>query len=277
MKELKHWTEILLASYSSLIDGLIFAMPRILAGIILFIVGWLLARLFARIISRSLKALKFNKLMDRVKMDDFLHRLNIAKTPSQIVGKFIYWLLMLLMVVGFADALALEVVSEKIGVLINYIPNIILAALILIIGLFAAGKIKEMVQLSLSSYAIRANRLIGSMLFYVIAGFVVLTALEQLEFNIGLLTSNVMILLGGVALAFAIGYGLAAKEIFPHIISSYYSKGMFSIGDRIRVGGTEGEILAITNLSIVLLTEEGKRYVPAKKLVTEEVDVLGKD
>lgn len=277
MEELKHWTEILLESYSKLIDGLIITLPKILAGIVLFVIGWLLARLISRIIAKSLKALKFNQLMDRVKMGEFSKKLRIEKTPSQIVGKFIYWLLMLLIIVGFADALALSVVSEKIGVLINYIPNIILAALILIIGLFVAGKVKEMVQLSLSSYAIRANRLIGNIFFYVITAFVVLTALEQLEFNIDLLTSNVMILLGGVALAFSIGYGLAAKEIFPHIISSYYSKGMFDVGDTIRVADTEGKILAITNLSIVLETPEGKRYIPAKKMVTEEVDILTKN
>lgn len=276
MDDLRHWTEILLASYTKLVDGLIYALPRILAGIILLGVGWLFARLLSRIIARSLKALKFDRMMDRVKMGEFLAKIRIEKTPSQLVGKFIYWILMLMILVGFADAMELEMVSEKIGVLINYIPNVILAALILIIGLFIAGKVKEMVQLSLASYAIRANRLIGNILFYVIAAFVVLTALEQLEFNIDLLTSNVMILLGGVALAFAIGYGLAAKEIFPNIISSYYSKNMFGVGDNIRIAGTEGEIIAITNLSVILQTSEGKRYIPAKKLVTEEVDILEK-
>jgi small-conductance mechanosensitive channel len=274
MEDLRHWTEILLESYTKLVDGLIFALPRIIAGAVLFLLGWLLAKLFSRLISRSLKALKFDKMMERVKLGDFLKRLRISSTPSQLAGKFIYWLVMLLMIVGFADALNLEVVSQKIGVLINYLPNIILAALILIIGLFLAGKVQQVIQVSMASQGIRAGRMIGNIIFYIISVFIILTALEQLKFNIDLLTSNVMILLGGVALAFSIGYGLAAKEIFPNIISSYYGKNMFAVGDTIRLAETEGEILEITNISVVLQTPEGKRYIPAKKFVTEEVDII---
>lgn len=274
MNDIRHWTEILLESYTKLIDGLIFALPRILAGIVLFLVGWLLARLFSRIIARSLKALRFDKLMSRAGVDGFLNRIKVEDTPSQMMGKLIYWLIMLLIIVGFAEALELTVVSQKIGVLINYIPNVVIAALILIVGLYLAGKLREFTQTTLSSYAVRAGRMIGNMLFYLLAAFVVLTALEQLKFNIDLLTSNVMILLGGVALAFSLGYGLAAKEIFPNIISSYYSKSMFKIGDKIRTANTEGEVIAISTISVVIKTSSGKRFIPAKKLVVEEVEVL---
>lgn len=273
MEDLRHWTEILLESYTKLIDGFIHALPRVVAGILLFFIGWIIARFLSRLIARSLKALRFNNLMDRVKVGDFLKRVKVEETPSQIVGKFAYWLIMLLIIVGFAEALALRVVSQKIGVLINYIPNIILASFILVIGMFLAGKVKDFIQTSMTSYGVKAGRLIGNIIFYLLAAFIILTALEQLQFNIDLLTSNVMILLGGAVLAFAIGYGLSAKEIFPHIISSYYNKGMFKVGDHIKVGETEGEIIEITNISVIIRTKQGKRFIPAKKLVTEEVEV----
>lgn len=274
MDDLRHWTDILFETYNKLIDGFINTLPRILAGLLLLLLGWLIARFASRLLARSLKALRFDKLMDRVGVSSFLHRNKIETPASQVVGKLLYWLIMLLIFVGFAEAMELTVVSEKIGILINYIPNIILAALILVTGLFLAGKVKEYVQTSLASHAVRAGRLIGNVLFYVIALFVIMTALEQLQFNIELLTSNVMILLGGAALAFALGYGLSAKEIFPNIISSYYNKGMFRIGDSIRVSETEGTIIEMTNISVVIKTAEGKRFIPAKKFITEEVEVL---
>lgn len=274
MDELKHWTVILLESYTHLIDGIIFALPRLLGGVLLFLVGWIIARLASRLVGKALRALRFDRLMDRVQVGHFLKRSKINERPSDIVGKFIYWLILLLIFVGFAEAMQLAIVSQKIGILINYIPNIILAALILIAGFYFASRIREFMQTSLSSYAIRSGRMIGSMIFYVIAAFVVLTALEQLQFNIDLLTSNVMILLGGIALAFAIGYGLAAKEIFPNIISSYYSKGMFQVGDRIQTADEEGEIMEITNISVVIKTEKGRKFIPAKKLVIESVEVV---
>ena len=274
MDEIRHWTEILTESYTKLIDSLINSLPRLTVGLLLFFLGWLLARILSRFIARSLRILRFDVLMKNLEVESFLQRMKITRTPSQIVGSFVYWILMLLIFVGFAEALKLNAVSEKIGALINYIPNIIIALIILIAGLYMAGKLREFIVATLSSYAIRAGRLVGNIIFYLLVIFIFLTALDQLKFNIDLLTSNIMILLGGVALAFAIGYGLAAKEIFPNIISAYYSKGMFQVGNRIRLNQSEGQIIEITNISVVIQTESGKKYIPAKKLITEEVEIL---
>ena len=274
MDEIRHWTEILFESYTKLIDGLIHALPRLVTGILLFFLSWLLARILSRFITRSLKILRFDSLMKNLEVESFLQRMKIVRTPSQIVGRSVYWILMLLIFVGFAEALELNTVSEKIGALINYVPNIFIAVIILIAGLYIAGKLRELIVTTLSSYAIRAGRLVGNIIFYLLVIFVFLTALEQLKFNIDLLTSNIMILLGGVALAFAIGYGLAAREIFPNIISAYYSKGMFQVGNRIRLDKSEGQIIEITNISVLVQTESGKKYIPAKKLITEEVEIL---
>lgn len=265
---------ILVESYRKLIDGLILTLPKILVGGLLLLLGWLLARLFSRLVTRSLKALRFDKLMDRVHLSDQLKSLKIERTPSEILGKLFYWVFMLLILVGFAEAMELTLISEKIGVLINYIPNLILAGFILVVGLYLAGRMKTFVQASLASHAIGASRMISNILFYLVATFVFLTVLEQLQFDIGLLTSNVMILVGGVALAFALGYGLSAKEIFPNIISSYYNKGMFKVGDRIKIGDAEGEIIELSNISVVIKTADGKRFIPSKKFVTEEVEVI---
>jgi hypothetical protein len=274
MNELKNLTEILLDSYAHLVKGISVILPLIFAGLLLFLVGWLTARLLSWLIVRSLRLLRFDKMMNQLKADEFLERIKWNRSPSEIVGKLFYWLIMLLLFVGFSDALGMDMVSEKIGDLINYIPNLIIAALILIVGLYLAGRLQALVQTTMSSHGVKAGNFISNLLFYLLTLFVVLTALEQLQFNIDLLTANVMILLGGIALAFAIGYGLAAKEIFPHIISSYYNKSLFHVGDRIRLADTEGVILELTNLSVVIATAEGKRYIPAKKLITEEVEIL---
>ncbi|MEO0468844.1 MAG: mechanosensitive ion channel domain-containing protein [Bacteroidota bacterium] len=274
MDEVRDWTDVLYESYSELLDTVVSAFPKVIGGILLLFIGWLLARLMAFLVSRSLKLLRFDKLMERVQMQDFLDRVNAGMSPSQMVGKFVFWILILLMVVGLAEAMQLSMVSQQISGIIAYLPNVIIASLILLIGLSLASRLRDFLTTALSSYAIRSAKLIGNMIFYLLAIFVVLTTLEQLQFNIDLLTSNVMIVLAGICLAFALGYGLAAREIFPNIISSYYSKNMFKVGDTIRTAETEGTILEITNMSVVIQTADGKRFIPAKKLIVEEIDVL---
>ena len=276
MEDLRHWTEILLASYKQLVEGFISVFPKIIVGIILFTLGWFVARLISRLFAKSLRLLRFDRLMDQAQIGGFVRRMKMSKKPSDIIGKFIFWTLILLMVVGFADVMGLRVVSQKIGALINYIPNIIIALLVLIFGLFLAGKVKEVVELTFTSYAVKAGKLVGNIIFYLLAIVICLTALDQLKFDIHLLTSNVMILIGGVALAFAIAYGLSAKEILPNLISSYYSKNLFSVGQTIQLGETQGEILEINNTSVIIKTASGRRIIPAKKLVTEEVEIIEK-
>ncbi|MEL6698191.1 MAG: mechanosensitive ion channel domain-containing protein [Bacteroidota bacterium] len=269
-----NWIEIIEKFLNQGIEWLTLWGPRILLGLLFLLIGRIFAKVVSRVISRALSTIKFDVLMDRLEIGDYLRKVNISQKPSGIVGRIAYWSLMMIILVLVADQWGLSALSSKINALVAYIPNILVALFILVMGLYLANGIRNFLLSTLSAYGLTSGKVISNLLFYLLMIFVSLTSLEQLQFNIDLLTSNVMILLGGVALAFAIGYGLAAKEIFPNIISSYYSKSMYTIGQKIRVGEAEGEIIEITSLSVVIKTEEGKRIIPSKKLITEEVDIL---
>ncbi|MEM7371497.1 MAG: mechanosensitive ion channel domain-containing protein [Bacteroidota bacterium] len=272
MDELKHWTDIA----QNLLVGLSAWLPKIFGALLILLVGWMIARVLRTLISKGLRLARFNVLMGHLGIDQLLKKGNIKKDPSGMFGQFVYWFIMLIVLVAFTDGLGLEIVSQKIGLLINYLPNVLVALIIVIVGFYAANLVRETIFSSFGSYGIKGSRLVGNMIFYLLMVFILLTALDQLQFNVALLTSNIMILLGGIALAFAIAYGLSAKEIFPHMISSYYSKGIFEVGQTIKIGEVEGEILEITNLSVVLKTLTGRYLIPAKRLLTEDVQILEK-
>lgn len=274
MNELRHWTEILLASYQNVIDGVIEAIPRFVGGLVLLIAGWLFARFTAYLVVKSLKLVRFDGLMKKAQVEQFLQRAHIDKSPSELIGRMIYWVIILLVVAGFAEATHLDTVSEKVGALVAYIPNILMALLVLIVGLYFANTIREVIKTAFSSYAVKASRLISTIIFYLLVGVIVLTALDQLQLNVALLTSNVMILLGGVMIAFAIAYGLSARAVLPHIIASYYGKGQFQVGQKVRVGNVEGIIGEITSIFIVINTDEGRHCIPAKDFLNQEILVL---
>ncbi|RMG27512.1 MAG: hypothetical protein D6730_07010 [Bacteroidetes bacterium] len=270
----ENWTNTLSQSFQQLMEGVASTLPRLLLAVVLLIGGWLLARIMAWLVGRSLRLLQFDKLMQRLQLGRWLDRMKIEKRPSELVGKFAYWIMLLLVLVGFSETLGLSVVSRKISDLINYLPNVLIALFILVVGLYVAHALRELVHTTFTSYSIKAGKLIGNIVFYALTIFICLTALDQLQFNIELLTSNAMILVGGISLAFALGYGLSAKEILPNMLSAYYSKSMFEVGQTIQIGDTKGQIVSITNISVVIKNEAGTRIIPAKKLVTEEVQVL---
>jgi hypothetical protein len=273
MNEIRHISEILLESYQNFVDGVIHVLPKLFASIFIIFAGWVVARIIAYVVTKTLRLMKFDAFMERTRVTLFMKKAGMTKSPSWIVGRLIFWTFILLIFVGVAEAMGLPLVSRKIGEIINFIPNIFIAMAILVAGLYLAGLARDTLGTAMESYGVRSGRFIGKMVFYLITLIVCLTALDQLHFNIDFLTSNLMILIGGVALAFALGYGLSAREVLPNIISSYYGKNHYKVGQWVKIGEYEGKIMDITNISVVLKTETGKVYIPAKRMITEEVEV----
>lgn len=100
-------------------------------------------------------------------------------------------------------------------------------------------------------------------------------ALEQLGINTTIITSNVIIVIGGAVLAFAISYGFASKDILHNFLASLYSKNNFQIGQKIMLqDDSVGEIVKMDNISVTLKTEEGKLIIPIHILITEKIRII---
>ena len=104
--------------------------------------------------------------------------------------------------------------------------------------------------------------------------FMTITALNVAGVDTTLITSNILLVIGGVLLAFAIAYGFAAREILTNILSSYYGKDRFKTGMRIRVGNDEGIIERIDSISITLRVADKLVLLPTKQLVSERIEIL---
>lgn len=249
-------------------------IPSVLGAVFMLVLGWLVARLLAFVIRKSLIAIRFDQLLAKTPVSELSEKLNITQQPSALLSRFFFWVIILMILTSLADAWRWTIVSEKISALISYFPNILLAIVILIGGMTVAGALRNAALRTFSSHGVRSGKTMSNILFYLIVIIAVISALDQLQLNVDLLTSNFMIVVGGIALAFAIGYGLSAKEILPHLISSFYLKNQYHPGQVIRIGELEGEILEINNINVVLTQAQGKVIIPAKRLVSEDVHVL---
>jgi len=109
--------------------------------------------------------------------------------------------------------------------------------------------------------------------------FIAITALNQAGVDTDIITSNITLILGSILLAFAISYGFASRNLASNMLSSYYGKGKFTEGQRIRIGDEEGVIVRIDSISVTLQQEKQQLVFPSKRLVEEEVIILsgGKD
>lgn len=255
-----------------LLDLLLMGITRFVGALALLLIGWLIARIVTRILGKILDRVGINKLADHLNKISTLEKANIRIDLVNIVKRFVYWLLMLVFIISAVEIMGLTMVSAQLMQLINYLPQVFTAFLILAGGFYLADQVRGLVANAAKSMGISAWKGLSALVFYTLLIFIVIAALERLDFiDTAIITDNLSIILGGIVVAFAIGYGFAARPILSSLLASYYSRGNFEIGQEIEVDGHRGVISQMTNIALTLDTGDKQLIIPISRLVTDQV------
>ena len=157
--------------------------------------------------------------------------------------------------------------------LINYLPNLLSAIVFFIIGLLVADFVRGIVLTTCQSLSIPSAKVISSVVFYFLFLTVTMSALDQAKISTDLINSSFMIIIAGVVASFALGYGLASKDMMSNFLASFYVKNKFEAGDRITIDGIQGQIETMDNKSFVLKTSDSKIVFPLNKLAQDKVEI----
>ena len=264
-------TEVGMKSLTTLGQSLMAAIPNIVGAILLLLLGWAIARITSFVVKKTLKAIKFDKLAEKLNLDDLFGSMQITVQPSHVVGRFVYWVIMLLFLVTASDTLGWAMVSESISGLIIYLPRLFSGIVIFVVGFYIASFIKKGLRGILESISISSARLLSSFAFYIVVIIVTLTALNQAGVDTEIITSNVILFVGGIILAFAVSFGIGSRDIISNILSSFYSKNNFAVGQKIEMGDVSGTIQKIDMTSCLVKTEDATIVIPVKRLLAENV------
>ena len=276
MQEITTWSELFLNSFQSFGHKLMGAVPSILGAIIILLLGWLFAKLVSRGFSRLLKLVKFDKLADKIKANEFLEKANVNLSPSELIGKFIYWILLLLVIISASDALGWNAVSNEISKLLSYLPNLLIAIIFFIVGTYIASFVRDIIRGATSSLGISTGKLISSLVYYLLFIVVALTALDQAGVDTSIITSNLLMILGAILAAAAISYGFASKDVLANILASFFSRRTFTVGQTIEVDGVKGKIVSVNNISVTVQNgSDEKVVIPSHQLITSKVKIIG--
>jgi len=253
-----------------LIPGLI----NIGIALLTLLIGWIIARLVSAAIVRLLNVMNFDSITEKIRMSEFLGKANVKIQPSAIIGKFVFWILMLIAFVMTCDKLGLNAISEKISDLIDYLPTLFTAIIIFLIGIYLATFIRDLIRGATASLGLSAGKIVGNLVFYLLVVMVALTALDQAGVDTKVITSNMLIIMGSVLLAAAISYGFASRDVLSNILAGYAGRSTFAKGQIIEIDGIQGEIIDITSTSVILQTGSEKVVIPSHDLITNKVKIL---
>ena len=236
-------------------------VPKFFMALVILIIGLLIAKLISKMVLRALTAVNVDRLGEKLNEIEFIEKSNVKIQFSKVITKIVYYVLILFFMVAATDVLGMEAVSSLVAKMFDLIPKLIVAGIILVLGTLMADVLRSVAQTTLESLGIPSARMLSSFVFYFLLINIVISALTQAEINTEFLSQNISLLIGGIVLAFAIGYGMASKTSMSNFLASYYSQGKFDLGDTITVDGVTGKIVEMDKSSMILIADNGNKVI----------------
>jgi small-conductance mechanosensitive channel len=250
-------------------------LPNLFAAILLLIVGHFLGKLLASIVARLLAKVGLDKVSEKAGLGDGVAGAGFNMTPSHILGKIIYWLIFLTFIISAADTMGLERVSSTIDNFVLYLPKVIGAFVVVIIGLFVAGLVRTGIETALGGMNLGYEKAVGSIIYAIIVIIVISLGINQLEIETELLNQVVVIFLMAGAGAVALALGLGTRDVAGNVVAGVYARELYEPDDILKVGDVTGTVISVTSTSLVLQTEDGKKItIPNRRLLEEQVEIL---
>jgi hypothetical protein len=187
-------------------------LPRALTGIVLLVVGWLIARTVQRLAVRLLRLARLEAAAEQSGVDDFLVRGGVRFTVVTLIGQILYWGLLLIFVVAAFNLTGLSMGPDFSDRLAGFLPDVMVALVVLVFGTLGARLLRGVVEAYLGNVGVTGSARIGLLVQGALMVFVVILALEQLGVDVKLLTSMFQLAFGAVCLALALAFGLGGRS-----------------------------------------------------------------
>lgn len=263
-------TEKLLESFNHLLDSIVVSAPRIAVGIVLVILAFVVAKLIEISLRFILTRLRFDSLVEKTGVDRALFRIGLRQKLNVFIPRLVYFLVLLMLAKTAADALSLVAVSGAIGAFFGYLPNIVAALLLLIlgssVGQFAGNMVTESARSSGIDFAPSIGKVVSSLILFVVS----MMAIAQLKIDTGMVRIVTSFILGAAALAFGISFGLGTRDVIKNITAGFYLRKFLEVGKPLEISGQEG-LLTQINATHTILEFEGRSISVANSTFLTEV------
>lgn len=260
----------------NMVSSLMSGIPRIATALVIFIIGLIIAKIISKFFKKLLIKINIDQIGEKLNEIAIVSKANLKIVFSTILSTVLYYTVVVFFLILAADILAMPAITNLVSQIFLLIPKLLVALVLLVIGILFSEIIRKVVYTALKSIGIPSANIIATFLFYFLFINFALSALKQAQINTEILSQNISILIGGIVLAFAIGYGLASKSVVANFLASFYSKGKINIGDRVTLDGVTGQIIEMDTTSISIQTENSIVVMPMSMTSEKQVQIHNK-
>lgn len=254
--------QVLFSAFDSLLSTLAAYLPNILGALIILVLGYIVSKALKGVTLKILKWSGFTTMVENMEFNKHLKHVGSEHTISQLLAGLVYWIVFITFLIGVFEILGLSVAVVTLSSLVAYLPNVIIAAITIVLAMVVGRFAHRMVDAGLAQFNISFGGVAAVVAESAIILFGVVIAANQLGFNVTIITANVSIIVAGVMVMFALSLGLGSRTVASNVLGGYYTKQMYKKGDTITLSGHTGTVKAVTSVSVVVATDRGEVIIP---------------
>jgi len=207
------WKDAIMESLNKFLAKVITFLPNLLAMITIFVIGFLIAWILKVLLFRFLKAIQFDRVSDHWGLTHILSKGGMTYSPSNLLSRFIYWLIVLITLILGINALEVAATQNLIAQFFNYLPHLFAAIIILVIGYLIAIFLGQAALIG----AVNAQMSSARVLSRAVRWFIIILSLAMALYHLGIAEKIIVaafsIIFGGIVFALAIAFGWGGREL----------------------------------------------------------------
>ncbi len=250
-------------------------LPSVVAMVAVLALGYIVARLIGRVTDALGKRIGLDGAAERSGLSASMKKVGIERGLSSIVAQLVFWMLMCVFVVAAFNLLNLPSLSAATQKLVDYIPKLLAATTVVLIGLLIASFLRGVIATAADRIGISYADRLASGAYYILALMTFIAAFDQLEIQFALLNQLILIAFGALALGVGLSVGLGGRDVAGGIMSGYYVRQRMQSGDSVSVAGIKGVIREVGPVATVIeTTTDGlthRHTVPNSTMLNEAV------
>ena len=236
-------------------------LPHVAVAAIVLLVtivgAWIVGLLTAFVLER----VGLDALGERTGVTEDLAAVGIRTTPARIVGRLIVFIVVLTGLVQAFDVLQLRPLADSLRSLLGYMPHLVLAALVVLVGISIADTLAHNASGALSRAGILYHATARALIRGTVVVLAILIALQQLTISSEFLLDVILVVLGGVSLAFGLAGAWGARAFFENLVAGHYVERHLRVGDTIRFEGSVGTVELLEPTSVTIRADAGVRTI----------------
>lgn len=253
------WLNLLMSSIRNTFEQIIIFLPKLLGALVLLLAGILIAKIIEKAFHKFFQILGVNRIAQKSGLDHTLSSFEVKDDLSLLFARLLFWIVLFIFLLPISNLLGWVFFADLLGKIVSYMPNILAALVIILMGSWAAKILSNLARGSAARVSSEYAEVFGTMVNFIVLFITVIIALLQLEIEVWILSYILLAFFGALAFGFALAFALGSKDILRLIIAGIYVNRSLTKGSHVKLPDIEGVIVEVGSIMTIIEKEDNEQ------------------